>query len=319
MLLPRQFRHRVREMSNKVLSGLGIDGLGSVEGGHGVLPSNVNDLSQDDLASLRSNNTFGSSRHSKSRNGSVYMNSGSKNGLKTYTNNLQIPIMVKRFFKPPTLDFETALWEMLNLIREPKRVYRSLHYHKQTKNRWARDDPSFVILLAVLLTISAVLWGLVYSPGVLSIINLVIYMVFIDFFLIGAVVSSIGWVLANKLFKKKDAYGRVVQYEEDIEWAFCFDTHCNSFLGIWISLYLVQFILLPALRMDNWLGLFMGNTLYFVSISYYFVMTFYGYSAIPFLENTQFILAPIAVLSVLYVISLFGFNVAKFMTEFYFS
>jgi hypothetical protein len=45
------------------------------------------------------------------------------------------------------MDFEVALWQMLYLCISPVKVYRSVYYHKQTRNRWARDDPAFVVLL----------------------------------------------------------------------------------------------------------------------------------------------------------------------------
>lgn len=32
--------------------------------------------------------------------------------------------------------------------------YRHTAYHKQTKNQWARDDPAYVIICCVLLTVA---------------------------------------------------------------------------------------------------------------------------------------------------------------------
>lgn len=260
-----------------------------------------------------------SSTGASSRNGSSRF-PGRSSRFTASRPHFKIPILIKRFFKPPTLDFETAMWEIFYLIVSPKRVYKSLYYHKQTKNRWARDDPSFVILLSLFLTLSAVAWGIAYSPGVTSILKLILYMVLVDFFLTGVIISTICWVLVNKFFKSKAAHDSIgAVSENDLEWAYCFDVHCNSFLVIWVALYMVQFILLPLLTMNNWIGSFLGNTLYFVSLSYYFVITFYGYNALPFLEHTQLILFPIGVLAVFYVISLFGFNVAKTMTNTYFT
>lgn len=294
-----------------------LQGLGLSSSPNSVLPTSINDLSQDDLASFRSGRTASSTGTSRSK--SYHARS---NRFSASKGNFKLPIFIKRFFKPPTLDFETAMWEIFYLIVSPKRVYRSLYYHKQTKNRWARDDPSFVILLSLFLTLSAIAWGVAYSPSFLSILKLILYMVFIDFFIVGIIIATIGWFLANNFFKKRNSYGDSTigaVSEGDLEWAYCFDIHCNSFLIIWVLLYMVQFILLPLLTMNNWFGLFLGNTLYFFSISYYFVITFYGYNALPFLEHTQLILFPIGIFSILYFASLFGFNVAKTMTNTYFS
>ncbi|KAH3678337.1 hypothetical protein WICMUC_001570 [Wickerhamomyces mucosus] len=295
-----------------------IQGLGINSPSTPILPTSINDLPPDDLASFRSGRTTTSTIRSKSS--SNIFGSGRHSRLKPSTSSFKIPIYIKRFFKPPTLDFETAIWEIFYLIASPKRVYKSLYYQKQTKNRWARDDPSFVILLSLFITLSAVAWGVAYSPGILSILRLILYMVFIDFFIVGFIISTIGWILANKLFKKKNYNESIGAVSEgDLEWAYCFDIHCNAYLIIWVALYMIQFILLPILKMNNFLGLFLGNTLYFASLSYYFVITFYGYNALPFLEHTQLILFPIGVLGVLYFISLFGFNIARTMTDYYFS
>jgi hypothetical protein len=42
---------------------------------------------------------------------------------------LRMPRFFKRLFKFPQMDFEMALWEMLNLIIAPKKVFRSIYYH----------------------------------------------------------------------------------------------------------------------------------------------------------------------------------------------
>ncbi|CAN6606565.1 hypothetical protein TRVA0_003S01662 [Trichomonascus vanleenenianus] len=224
--------------------------------------------------------------------------------------------MVRRIFRPPTLDFETAVWEMFYLIVAPRRVYKSLYYRKQTKNTWARDDPSFFILFALLLTASAVAWGLAYSPGVLSILKLILYMVVVDFFAVGILVATAGWLFANRFLKQKRGS---IGGEGELEWAYCFDVHCNSFLAIWVCLYVVQFVMLPLLTRANWLSLFVGNTLYLVALSYYFYITFLGYSNMPFLEHTELLLFPVGVLGVLYLLSLFGFNIARTMVGLYFA
>lgn len=42
---------------------------------------------------------------------------------------LRMPRFFKRLFKFPQMDFEMALWEMLNLIIAPQKVFRSIYYH----------------------------------------------------------------------------------------------------------------------------------------------------------------------------------------------
>ena len=59
------------------------------------------------------------------------------------------------------------------------------------------------------------------------------------------------------------------------------------------------------------LSLALGNTLYLVALNYYFIITFLGYNALPFLHHTELLLAPIAVCTILWFASLFGLNLPK--------
>lgn len=58
-------------------------------------------------------------------------------------------------------------------------------------------------------------------------------------------------------------------------------------------------------------SLALSNTLYLASLIYYFIITFLGYNALPFLHHTELLLAPIAVAVILWFVSLFGLNLSK--------
>lgn len=109
----------------------------------------------------------------------------------------------------------------------------------------------------------------------------------------------------------------------------------RAFLPVWVFLYVIQFLLMPVIARDYWLSLFLGNSLYLAAFGYYFVITFLGYNgettplfspthrshkipelimaclALPFLHHTHLLLSPIAVLIILWVVSLFGLNLPK--------
>ena len=70
------------------------------------------------------------------------------------------------------------------------------------------------------------------------------------------------WTYNNTFAMMGDASRFNVNY---IEWGFCFDIHCNSFIVIWLSLY--------------------GNSLYFGAVGHYFIVTMYGFTSIPFVGN----------------------------------
>lgn len=42
-----------------------------------------------------------------------------------------MPRILKRLFKFPQMDFEVAIWEMLNLMISPRKVVRNLYYQKR--------------------------------------------------------------------------------------------------------------------------------------------------------------------------------------------
>lgn len=248
--------------------------------------------------------------------------------------------MFRRIFKPTTLDFETAIWEIFNLIINPKKMYKTHYYYKQQstggKSSYTRDDPSFLILLTGFLLVSAIAWGLAYSPRFWDIIKLILYMVVIDFYLTGCVIATISWFVTNRIFNNGIMGSKYsLNY---IEWGFCFDIHCNSFLVIWGLLYILQFLLLPILRIKNsFIAMFLGNSLYFGSVGYYFIITLYGFNSLPFITNTGInnlnnsdnparylqllIVAGILPLLALgWIIALaFRFNVAASMVETYFN
>ncbi|KAK9464436.1 UNC-50 [Lipomyces arxii] len=234
---------------------------------------------------------------------------------------IRLPLVLRRLLKPPTLDFETAVWEICYMFIAPKKVYRQIYYHvSETKNSWARDDPSFVLLLSGFLMLSAIAWGVAYSPGFLPILRLMFNIVLIDFLLVGSIVATAGWFLAGRFLKHRSTRGVMSMSQQDtnLEWAYCFDVHCNAFLIIWLCLYVLQFVMLPIIVKDNWFCMLLGNLLYLGAFSYYTVITYLGYSALPFLERTEMILFPILLFVLLFLASLFGYNIASHVVKLYF-
>jgi len=78
---------------------------------------------------------------------------------------MRIPPFFRRLFKFTSMDFETAVWEMTHLIIAPKKVFRNIYYHKQTKNSYHRADPAFTYLLSLFLFLTGLAWGLAYADG----------------------------------------------------------------------------------------------------------------------------------------------------------
>lgn len=100
-------------------------------------------------------------------------------------------------------------------------------------------------------------------------------MVFVEFLLVGALISSATWYITNKFLTQNINSYAVAQ---KVEWAYAFDVHCNSFLPVYIILYLVQLFFLPLLLRDNWISMFIGNLMYCIALIWYMAGTFLGFN-----------------------------------------
>ncbi|KAI7907917.1 UNC-50 [Cokeromyces recurvatus] len=253
--------------------------------------------------------TTHSSNFGSSHSSSFYYNEN--NGR--YRRNTNI---LKRLFRFPHMDFEFALWQMGYLLIAPRRVYRNIYYHKQTKNQWSRDDPAFIVLLALFLTLSGIIWGFTYNYSVLDIMKTSFFMVFIDLLLVGFTISTVTWFITNKfLIQNINSYA----VAQKVEWAYAFDIHCNSFVPVYMILYIIQLFFLPLILKENWISMFIGNFMYCAALIWYTVGTFLGFNALPFLVHTELFLYPIALFIALFVASLFGFNIPQYTLGHYFS
>ncbi|EED14086.1 integral membrane protein, putative [Talaromyces stipitatus ATCC 10500] len=249
------------------------------------------------------------------------------------SSSIKMPRFFKRLFKFPQMDFEMAIWEMTSLLIAPKKVFKSMYYHKQTKNTWHRPDPSFTYLLSFFLLLTALAWGLAYSPSFGSIFRLSILFVFVHFIGTSLLISTIAYFAVGRIFGPKGAAASLTGLsrgsrmprrgaaqglfaqpgeKEQIEFGYCFDVSNRAFFPLYLHLYVLQFLLLPILTRNppNFLTTFLGNTLYLSALLYYTYITFLGYNALPFLHNTELLLLPILVLSILWLVSLIaGWNV----------
>ncbi|KAF7323611.1 hypothetical protein MKEN_00581600 [Mycena kentingensis (nom. inval.)] len=259
----------------------------------------------------------------------------------------RIPVIFRRLHRFHQMDFELAAWQLTYLCISPRRVYRNVYFHKQTKNTWARDDPAILVLLSACLGVSAIAWSLVYSLSIFEALELAILMVLRDFLLSGIIISTILWCgkyPARSSFHQPPAqpapslggarYPPPIPRHETVEWGcvhclsprssssfppgYTFDVHTNAFFPFYLTLYLAQLFLLPIIRRDNWVCLWVGNTLYLAGFAQYVYGTYLGLSALPFLARTTLLLAPLLPLGAGYVVSLLGFNVARWVLGVYF-
>jgi UNC-50 family len=94
-----------------------------------------------------------------------------------------------------------------------------------------------------------------------------------------------------------------------------------------MSEFLYHLLLLSVSLTAIRLSRLLGNTLYLVAFAYYTVITFLGYNgtvgilllaaltrtALPFMQHTELILAPVPVFAIIWLISIFSYNAPRYL------
>ncbi|ORY87423.1 UNC-50 protein [Leucosporidium creatinivorum] len=250
--------------------------------------------------------SLSNSHHSQHGNLNPNMSSNrlGAGGMKTF---------LRRLSRWPQMDFELAGWTLLHVCIAPRRVYRNVYYHKQTKNTWARDDPAVPLLISGCLVIAGLLWSLLYAHyDLIMTLRTIFGMVVVQFLGVGVVVSTALWALSNRFLTHATHTHATDQH---VEWPYAFDVHANSFFPLFLQLYVAQLLLAPVVTRHNWVCLWVGNTLYLSAFTQYVYVTYLGYNALPFLIRSELLLFPICVFAAFFLVSLLGFNISHFVLE----
>eukprot|EP01126_Amoeba_proteus_P000096 TRINITY_DN1003_c0_g2_i4.p1 TRINITY_DN1003_c0_g2~~TRINITY_DN1003_c0_g2_i4.p1 ORF type:complete len:254 (+),score=24.13 TRINITY_DN1003_c0_g2_i4:74-835(+) len=198
---------------------------------------------------------------------------------------------LRRPFNFSQWDIEASVWLMYNLFFSPKSVYS----YQRTKHQSARDDPSFLVFLCCGLMCTSTACAIFFAPDWSHVITIIFWTILVDFVLVGVVLSTLFWFVANNYLREKSA-------TYSVEWGYSFDIHCNSFFPVFVLLYVVQFFFF-FLNSTGYVSLFLSNTLYIVALGYYHYITFLGYTSLKFLTNTHWLLTPYVFCVFLYILT----------------
>jgi len=202
--------------------------------------------------------------------------------------------------------------KLIHLCVAPQKVYLNFQHRKRTKDQWARDDPSFLILLAIFLLLSSVVFALVTRIGVVAGIKFVVWVVGVDTIAAGIVVATFFWLMTNKYLMSPTA-GRGF----DVEWGYAFDVHLNALFPTILILHVLQLPLVSVIG-HGFFGCLIGNTLWLLALCYYVYITFLGYKSLPFLRFQQVILYPMTALLFMYILSIcMQWNFTRGIIDFY--
>ena len=216
------------------------------------------------------------------------------------------PSFFKRAITLANMDSESALWQFYNLYMRPSAIHRMILTHRHTKGRWSRDDPAFFILEIASSIILSIFWYIIpaTSFSTITLFKSLFSFVVFDFGILGIVLSSIMWFSLNNWGK---APRTTHSTDQDVEWRYCFDVFCNSFVAILVDID-IGFVLVAILRYfsNGWLfRVFIPNTIVLAGIVHFIIIAVPCIMILPFL--TKFGVMPfIAPVFLVYIITLVG-------------
>jgi len=227
------------------------------------------------------------------------------------------PPYVRRLLKWKQMDLEYTAWQAYLMCTNPRVVYRHTTYRKQTKNRWARDDPAFVVITGLLVGLVSLLYCAFYSHSITQTLYVVGCAVLVDYVGLGVFIATSCWFLANRFLRASAGHSHAV--EQRVEWLYAFDIHVNAFFPLFLVLYFGQLVLSPLLLTDGFVARLLSCLLYCGTLTYYHYCAFVGYNALPFLDRTTVFLYPAYVtIGLTPILLLLGFNPTRFVLSIYF-
>ncbi|CDW76108.1 UNKNOWN [Stylonychia lemnae] len=190
-----------------------------------------------------------------------------------------------KMVRPKQMDFDLALFLMINSLKSPAKLYQYTKRLKQIRNQWHRDDPCLVSSIIVILFIIGITYGIVLQKDfVTGYLQIAMKMILLHFALSGVIISFGCKFIAERYMRKEDKQS-VHAAINSIEPMYAFDIHCNSFFPFFVFAYLFQLLLLPLTNREGIIPLICSNTLHFIAAAYYWFLTFRGYAVQAIINN----------------------------------
>jgi hypothetical protein len=187
--------------------------------------------------------------------------------------------------------------------------------------------------------LTSLAWGFAYADSFTQTLHITLVFIFGHFLLLSLVTATLFFFLVGRLLgpgnsllpgKRRGLYDLGPPGDagkEELEFGYCWDVAIRAFVPVWVFVYVVGLLCMPLAGTDHWyatllhpcrletdkarVSLLLSNTISRLAFNYYIIITFLGYNALPFLHHTELLLAPIAVLTILWFTSLFGFNMSR--------
>ena len=214
------------------------------------------------------------------------------------------------------MDGETAVWQLLNMYQNPQAVFRWIRAHRHTKGAWSRDDPGFLILETLIITVVAIFWYIMpFTPYSLRcLIKSLLSFLVIDFFLQGVILASATYVSLTKWGKAQNIPSHFS--DEAIEWKFCFDCFANSFVAIIVDIDISFIIVLiirkvmSHLKKAYFARIFLPNFLIFIALTHFTILFIQCLQVMPFIKRMNYLIFCVPIF-ILFMISI-AFSIPLF-------
>lgn len=201
----------------------------------------------------------------------------------------QLPEFAQRALHHDQMEFDAALSQMWALLTNPQYVSKINKARKMTKNHYHRDDPAFLVLQVLFLVVVTSAFGMATAARPAHVIYEVLYQIGINYFTLGALISTAAWMFANRFLM---ANSHLHEVRREMEWQHAFDVHCNSYVAYFMWTQVAPFVLLPVLLHDGFLPQLLSNVLYCVGVCAYCYTTLHGYLELPTLVRQHAFLYP---------------------------
>lgn len=89
--------------------------------------------------------------------------------------------------------------------------------------------------------VSSVGLAVVFGLSFVKFLQLLLWVVFVDYIAVGMVVGTVLWFLANRYLKGPTMAQFV---DQNVEWGYAFDVHCNAFFPLLLILHVLQLFLI---------------------------------------------------------------------------
>ncbi len=187
---------------------------------------------------------------------------------------------MKKFYHFKQIDYYFAYMNIIYCF-SPMSLAEMAKTRKHLKNKYARDDPGFLLILIINLFISSICFNLTLGKfSLFKVFHIFFLQTFGMLILFGLIIA-----LISKIFF--DNY-LTASASQSIEYTHAFDIHTNSFVTFYFFSIIIPYFLLPICGKDNkFFQIFISNVLFFYGILYYFYVSYVEYFSLPFIKKNQ--------------------------------